>query len=151
MAPIVEKDFIERMIKQFAEALARALGLARKGKVHEAIEQLEAACPSLLGMDYAPLALVDSASAAALLREPAKVKTFAKLLAGAAEVYELAGEPGLARSKWQHALEVFLEASRLRPDDAEAAEQIRLLAAKVPLDLLPEKYRAQVQDRGVRG
>lgn len=142
MAPIVEKDFIVRLIRQLAEVLARALGLARKGQFDEAVAVLESSCPALLGMDYAPLALVDSASAAAILREPERVKTFARLLATAAEIYELKGDAPAARSKWQHALEVYFEAARLRPDDEEAAEQIRALAKKVPPDLLPERYRA---------
>jgi len=145
MAPIVEKDFIVRLIRQLAELLARALGLARKGQFDEAISVLESSCPSLLGMDYAPLALVDSASAAGILREPARVKTFARLLATAAEIYELKGDAAAARSKWQHALEVYLEAARLQPDDQEAAEQIRALARKVPKDLLPERYQAQLE------
>jgi len=145
MAPIVEKDFIVRLIKQMAEVLARALGLARKGQHDEAIAVLESSCPSLLGMDYAPLAMCDSASAAGILREPARVKNFARLLATAAEVYELKGDASAARSKWQHALEMFIEAKLLRPDDDEAAEQIRNLAAKVPRDLLALRYQAQLE------
>jgi hypothetical protein len=44
------QDYIERMIQKLAEAIARALGLARAGKGEEGIELLEDAVASGLGM-----------------------------------------------------------------------------------------------------
>ncbi|HSU38064.1 MAG TPA: hypothetical protein VLJ38_00820 [Polyangiaceae bacterium] len=44
------QDYIERLIQKLAEAIARALGLARAGRGEEGIELLEDAIASGLGM-----------------------------------------------------------------------------------------------------
>jgi hypothetical protein len=44
------RDYIERMIQKLAEAIARALGLARAGRGEEGIELLEDAVASGFGM-----------------------------------------------------------------------------------------------------
>jgi hypothetical protein len=44
------RDYIERMIQKLAEAIARALGMARAGRSDEGIEVLEDAVASGLGM-----------------------------------------------------------------------------------------------------
>jgi hypothetical protein len=44
------QDYIERLIQKLAEAIARALGLARAGRREEGIELLEDAVASGLGM-----------------------------------------------------------------------------------------------------
>lgn len=44
------RDYIERMIQKLAEAIARALGLARSGRAEEGIDALEDAVASGLGM-----------------------------------------------------------------------------------------------------
>ncbi len=72
---IVERDFIMRLVKQLAELLARAMKLKaakRDDEAIEVIEVIESGCLSLLGIDWKTLAWVDSASAAQLLKEPAR-------------------------------------------------------------------------------
>jgi hypothetical protein len=140
VSSVVEKDFIERMIRQIAEVIGKALGFSQQGRHDDALEVLEAACPSLLGMDWAPLSSVDSGSAAMLLREPHKMKAFGQLLFEASKIHQLAGDEALARSRRQHALEMLIEGALRKRDDATDA-RIKELALLVPMDALSRKYR----------
>lgn len=132
-----------RAVKQLAELIARALKLAGEKKKDEAVATLEAACGTALGMDFASLAFVDSRSAAALLREPVKVRGFALLLEALGQVHEAGGDEVKARSSYKHALELACEALALRDGDDEARALVARLAPKVELGLLPERYRAR--------
>lgn len=140
-----EKDWVLRVIKQLVELIARALKLAGEQKKDEALATLESACGTALGMDWPALALVDSASAAELLREPVRIIGFAQLLEAMGEVHERCGEPAKARSRFQHALELTCEALRRRPEAAEAKALRERLVPKVDLGLLPERYAAMVR------
>lgn len=61
---MIREDFLERMIRQIAETIAAAMGLAREGKVEEAIESIEAAYRTYLGM---PKDMVDRLDAATVV------------------------------------------------------------------------------------
>lgn len=135
---LVERDYVMRMVKQIAELLARAMGLKGQKKDQEAAEVLEAGCLELLGIDWKTLAWSDSASAAQLLREPVKIRMFAQLMEHRAQFHEDAGQAADARSKFQHAYELYRESGK----HAEAIAGAERCAAKFDLGLLPEKYRA---------
>ncbi len=139
-----ERDWLMRVVKQVVELIARALKLADEKKKDEAVATLEAACGTALGMDFASLAFVDSASAAALLREPVKVRGFALLLEALGRVHEKCGDEAKARSKYQHALELACEALALREGDEEAAALVRRVVSQVDVGLVPERYRARI-------
>ncbi len=109
-----------RIVKQLAELLARALRLKREQKFDEAAQTLEGGCGDLLGFDFGALALVDSASCASLLSEPARIRTFAQLLEELAGVHGAAGDEAKARARARHAREMYGEVLKRKPDDAEA-------------------------------
>ncbi|MBS1150178.1 MAG: hypothetical protein H6Q89_1876 [Myxococcaceae bacterium] len=134
---IVERDFIMRLVKQLAELLARAMKLQAAKKDEEAAEVIEAGCLSLLGIDWKTLAWVDSASAAQLLKAPVRIRVFAALLEQRARMHREAGELAQARSKFQHAFEMYREAG----DDPEAVGGARRTGAEIDVLLLPQKYR----------
>ncbi len=134
---IVERDFIMRSVKQMAELLARAMKLKAAKKDEEAAEVLESGCLSLLGIDWKTLAWVDSASAAQLLKEPSKIRVFAQLLEQRGQFHAESGETDPARSKFQHAFEMYREAG----DHPEAIAGVKRMAALIDVGLLPEKYR----------
>jgi len=98
MSPVVEKDWVMRLAKQLGQVLARILRLLGEEKKDQAMDELERACGELLGIDYGPLAMVDSASAAALLREGPRIEAFARLLYEMAKVHALRGDEAAARS-----------------------------------------------------
>ncbi len=128
---LVERDYVMRLVKQLAELLARALKLRAAKKDDEAVELIEAGCLTLLGIDWKTLAWADSASAAQLLREPEKIRAFAALLEQRARIHQSAGEAPQARSKFQHAFELYREAG-------DAAQPLTEL---FDVTLLPAKYR----------
>src|SRR5262245_25650035 len=130
-----------RIVQQLAELLARLLKLKAAGKHEEVVEAIEAGCLSLLGLDFGALALVDSASAAQLLSEPMRIRTFARLLEELADVHRLQGNEAKARARTRHALEMYLEALSRRPDDAEARQGLERVRPHVDVELLPERYR----------
>jgi tetratricopeptide (TPR) repeat protein len=126
-----------RLVKQLAELFARALKLKQEKKYDEAGACLESGCLTLFGIDWKTLSWADSASAAQLLKEPARIRAFAELLEQRAELYEAAGQPAEARSKWQHAFEMYREAG----DHAEARAGAERTGKRIDVLLLPEKYR----------
>src|SRR4051812_18237910 len=108
MSSVVERDFIERMIRQLAEALARALGLRRREQYDEAVQELHGAYPGLFGLEAGPLLMLDSTSAAELLGDPWRIRAFAQLLDEEAQLRALQRDEGLAAYRRQHALELYL-------------------------------------------
>jgi hypothetical protein len=93
---VIKKDYVERMIEQFAEAIARLLKLREAGKHGEALAVVRTTCQELLGLEYEMLVGVDAVSAASLLGSAQKVRKLAELVRAEAEVLEEAGERGLA-------------------------------------------------------
>ena len=126
-----------RLVKQLAEVLARAMKLKLAKKDQEAAEVIESGCLSLLGIDWKTLAWVDSASAAQLLKEPARIRAFAALLEKRAEFHAQSGEAAEARSKYQHAFEMYREAG----DDPESVAGARRTGAMIDVLLLQPQYR----------
>jgi hypothetical protein len=131
----VERDFIMRLVQQLAEVLARALKLKAAKKDDEAAEVLESGCLSLLGIDWKTLAWVDSVSAAQLLKEPARIRAFAVLLEQRAKFHVESGELAEARSKYQHAFEMYREAG----DDPESVAGAQRTGALIDVVVLPAK------------
>jgi len=93
---MIKKDYVERMIQQFAEAIARLLKLREAGDHGEALAFVRATSLEVFGLEYEVLVGVDAASAASLLGSPLKARKFAELVRAEAEVLEAAGEVGLA-------------------------------------------------------
>src|SRR5207302_4054734 len=101
-----------------AELIARVLKLKAQKKFDEAEQALISECPALLGIDFSAVALVDSTSAAMLLGNVARIRTFARLLEELADVHRLQGDEKKAQRRRQHALEMYREALAKKKDDA---------------------------------
>lgn len=93
---MIKKDFVERMIQQIADAIARLLKLKVDGNHGEALAVVRSVCQEAFGLEYEMLVGVDATSAASLLGTPLKVRKLAELVRAEAEVLEAAGEVGLA-------------------------------------------------------
>jgi hypothetical protein len=103
-----ERDYVLRLAKQLAEAVARALKLSREAKPGEAASSLVEACSSTLGIEHRVLSMLDARSAVELLGEPERVAAYVQLVEAMADVegkpalrlraLELCDE-GLARSR----------------------------------------------------
>jgi hypothetical protein len=90
------RDYIERLIQKLAEAIARALGVARAGRTDEGIEMLEDAVASGYGMPLPMLLKLTPATVFSLLG-PDRARLLAEALRAHASMLELAGRADDAR------------------------------------------------------
>lgn len=139
---MIRKDYIERLIEQFAAAMSALLKLRRERKAEEAQQLLRDTALSLLGMEYGTLTMADAASTAKLLGHPRRVAMLARLVAEEGELLEQTGEPARASTRWVLALELFLESqamgAKLEGEDARVLSGLR---QKVEPPLLSERYQ----------
>ncbi|XXF78274.1 hypothetical protein P2318_00520 [Myxococcaceae bacterium GXIMD 01537] len=138
----IRKDYIERLIEQFAAALAKVLKARQERRTEDALDLIREAGRSLLGMEYGVLTMVDAASTARLLDAPERVKVLAKLVHQEAEVRRERGEGREADERFLLALELHLEARergvRLEGGDAREFEELRARVGEVALS---ERYQ----------
>lgn len=69
MSPI-RSDWLERVIQQLAQVLARILGLRARGEEEQALEEIHRATGELLGIPRGMLLSLDARSALQALGEP---------------------------------------------------------------------------------
>lgn len=126
---MIRKDYIERLIEQFAAAFAALLKLRRERKTEEAQQLIRDTALSLLGMEYSALTMADAASTARLLGHPLRVVGLARLVAEDGELLHEQGEHARATLRWGLALELFLEAqamgATLEGEDARVLAELR--------------------------
>ncbi len=125
---MIRKDYIERLIEQFAAAFAALLKLRRERRAEEAQQLIRDTALSLLGMEYSALTMADAASTARLLGNPQRVVALARLVAEEGELFHEQGEHARASLRWGLALELFLEAramgATLEGEDARALAEL---------------------------
>jgi hypothetical protein len=114
---VVSKDWLARVTRQLADFIARALGLAAAGKRKEALELVQSACGTLLGLDYGALTMVDARSAVELLGDTSRALLFVKLLDTMARV----DDPERAEVRTARALELLEVVLARSPGSKEAA------------------------------
>lgn len=95
----VERDWLVRMVEQIAAALARVLASRRAGAFDEAREELERVARDAAGLELSLLEHLDAASAAALVRDPARLAALARLGLERARVEGDAGDDAAA-GRW---------------------------------------------------
>lgn len=138
---IAQRDYIMRLIAQFAQVLGRLLGLRKAGKLDEAQKLLDETANGIFGSLRSMIDQVDASSAAGLLGGRDKVLVYAALTAEEAEIAAARGQTRKAQSRRRRALELYLEASRLGELDEAARERITELRGFVNVDELDEKHR----------
>jgi hypothetical protein len=139
--PVVDKDYVVRLVKQFADLFARIVKLIERKEYEQALRALQAACPAMVGFDYAPLAFADAASAARILTSRDKVKAFAQLVTKEAEILELK-EDSTASDKRRFALELWAEAAaRGAPLDPALIATVRTLRDRVGAESLSPTHQ----------
>jgi hypothetical protein len=126
---MIRKDYIERLIEQFAAAVASLLKLRRERKTEEAQQLIRDTALSLLGMEYSALTMADAASTARLLGHPLRVVVLARLVAEEGDLLHEQGEQPRATLRWGVALDLFLEAQKmgatLEEEDARVLAELR--------------------------
>lgn len=126
---MIRKDYIERLIEQFAAAFASLLKLRRERKTEEAQQLIRDTALSVLGMEYSALTMADAASTARLLGHPLRVVGLARLVAEDGNLLHEQGDSARATLRWGLALDLFLEAqamgANLEGEDARVLAELR--------------------------
>ncbi len=138
---ILRRDYILRLIEQFAEALGRILGLRKAGNLDEARDLLRSTADGIFGPLMMMLERVDAGGAAALLGSAEKISIYAALTAEEAEIAQDSGDLRKALAGRRRALELYLEASRLGSLDARARDSVESLRQTVDENRLEGRYR----------
>jgi hypothetical protein len=128
---MIREDFIHRLIRQFAEMMARAAGFRRRGD-YDAALRATAEGWELLGVPRELVEVLDTRTLAGLLGDPAKIRAAAQLLGEEARVLTGKRDPITAAVVSRRALELYVAARAIEPtedDDAAILELSRLVPA----------------------
>jgi hypothetical protein len=139
-------DFIQRLIQQIAEAIAKVAGLRSEGRTQEALGVVEQTFAAL-GVDPEALRRLDSRSLAMLHGPPQKLRALARLCELQADMLDQLQRQELAADRRRRALELVLEAEAQDPDGADA-DLLSRLATRVDRATLGERYRARLPEPG---
>jgi hypothetical protein len=129
---VIREDYILRIIKQFAEALARLARLRAEGKYERALDDAGRLYEDL-GVPREVCDVVDTPTLARLLAHPDKMRALAQVSWEEARIFQASGDPLTAFGRQRRALELFLEARAIEPspdDDAAILELSRTVDAR---------------------
>lgn len=142
MGAMFREDYVMRMVKQFADAIARVLQLRQRGEHQAALDEAGRLYEELFAIPREVVDRVDTPTLAGLLRRPDKMRAAAMLFWEEARVYKAKGDPLTALSRFRRAHELFLEARALEPieeDDSAILE----LSRDAPASELDARYRGE--------
>ena len=127
---MIREDFIHRLIRQFAEMMARAAGFRRRGD-YDAALRATAEGWELLGVprELAKLdsvEVLDTRTLAGLLGDPAKIRAAAQLLGEEARVLTGKRDPINAAIVSRRALELYVAARAIEPTDVAGATPVEI-------------------------
>lgn len=147
---IFQRDFLRRLIEDFARMLASLVALRRGGKLDEAEQQIAELAGSLLGPLARDAELLDSETLGRLLAEERLVR-YAQLIAERANIHVAKGNAEAAKEDQVRALELFLEVKARHPEGDAAAlpPEASELLALLGLPALSARYVSLA--RGLRG
>lgn len=137
---MIREDYIMRMIRQLADALARITGLRTAGRPDDALEECDRTYDGL-GVPGELVARLDTATLASMLRHAETMRAVAQVCCEEARIYEGKGDPMTAFARWRTAHELILEARAIDPQP-EDDTRILELSRNVPASHLAARYRA---------
>ena len=113
-------DYILRIVEKISGMIAAIVGLKAAGQLDDALQEVETATALLPGPTTELLPSVDSSTAATLLRQPAYIAAYARLVAEKACIQKQMGNENEAESGEERALELALEAYKREHEPPEA-------------------------------
>jgi hypothetical protein len=144
---MIQRDYIERLIQQVAEAVGLVLGLIRSGKFDQALQLVDATTEKVLGPHRSLLERLEATSAVELIGrfELDRLRLYAALLGEKGAIHELRGDAAAAQACYRHALELYAASSAAgaRLMDADL-DRIAQLSASVDLESLDPRYRDEL-------
>jgi len=136
------RDYVMRLVKQLAGALARVMGLRKAGKLEDALQLLGETQKELLGDADGMVAHVDAQTAARLLVHKDNVLIYAELLATRGDVFTEMHDEKSALRNHLRALEMSLEAQAMgKGSEEKTRELIQRLQPLVNVELLSTRYQ----------
>ncbi len=137
---MIREDYLIRLIKQFAGALARLLKLRQAGE-HRAALQVADGLYDALGITRELVDVVDTPTLAGILRDPDRMRAAAQLFWEEGHLFKSQGDPLAASLRYRRAHELLLEARAIAPtdDDDDALLELSRVAPASDLD---ERYRS---------
>ncbi|HYT13582.1 MAG TPA: hypothetical protein VEL12_12420 [Candidatus Nitrosopolaris sp.] len=145
---VIQRDYLERVIEQAAQAISQVLELVRAGDLDPALILLHKTRDVVLGPMRPVLERVDAASAVDLFGkfELDRLRMHAALLGEEGAIHQLRGNHARAGQCCLQALELYaalsLAGARLKPADHE---RIVMLQQQVPAPNIDERYRGELQ------
>jgi hypothetical protein len=139
----VQRDYIERLIEQVAQAFAQILELVRAGDLDPALIVVYKTRDLVLGPMRPVLERVDAASAVEVVGkyELDRLRMYAALLGEEGAIHERRGESAKAELCYRRALDLYAAISlagvRLKAVDLE---RIALLQPKVDAGIIDKRY-----------
>jgi hypothetical protein len=140
MSPSIRDDYILRLIRDSAQAVARIFRLRTSGQPEAAQKVLDSAYRGLVGPNADLFSRLDAADGARLLADPGKMAVMSDLLHEEAETLRAAGG-GDGLGEDLKALLYALEAAALEPNDEDIRSRVRLRAQAVRPEALDPGYR----------
>ncbi len=134
-----------RLIRQFADAIARLVGLRKAGDHQAALDVANRLHDELLPMPRAMTDVIDTPSLASVLGSVEKIRAAAMLFWEEGHVYKAKGDPLTAFARYRRAHELFLEALALQPDPDDDAAILELSRVAPGRDL-DARYQANADD-----
>ncbi|MFO0584794.1 MAG: hypothetical protein U0229_21180 [Anaeromyxobacter sp.] len=105
---MLERDLILKMVQDLARVLARALGLRKQGMTEQAVQEVETAASSLIGLDLKVVAALDAGVIAKQLVASEKIDAIAQVVWARADLAHDQGD--LGEALWRRkAVELWLE------------------------------------------
>lgn len=137
---MLRDDYLHRMIRQLAEFIARISGFTANEKWAQALDESERAWTELLDVPRALVDRLDGPGLAALLKDPAKMRFAAQLLVAESRVYQGKRDPVHATICAKRAMELYLEARAIDPQDSDDIAVFDL-GRLVPPNEIDPRYR----------
>ncbi len=138
---MLRDDYLNRMIRQLAEFLARISGATVARKPEEALDEANRAWQELLDIPRDLVDRLDGPTLAQMLKEPERMRVAAELLVAEARVHRLRGDLIHESQCAKRAFELYLEARAIAPrpeDDAAIFE----LGRVIPPNEIDPRYKS---------
>lgn len=135
------EDYVMRLVRQFAEAIARMLNLRKQGDHLAALDVADSLYEELFTIPREATDQVDTPTLASLLARPDKIRAAAMLFWEEGHLYKAKGDPLTAFARYKRAHELFLEVRALDPQE-EDDSAILELSREAPARHLDPRYRA---------
>jgi len=147
LAPVIQRDYIDRLIQECAQALSRMLRLGREGHHDEALQVFGDAADRILGSIRPLVERMEPDSAVDFVgrNQLDRLRLYATLLGQEGLVHRARGDSARAFLSCRRALELYAAVSLAGVAlDDEDLERIGVLTTLVDLDGVEPRYREEL-------